>query len=270
MLKGSQLTPYAQGANGYTAAGDEPYLAVSPGVKNPGCEFGTDQAFALHKQAPFAVVHIYTDQHLGPLAAIPGVDDLNGLAFDTIGKFGMRLLAVSNGNPNSTVWAIDCYGRVAKVTDTAPRIEGGMQVAPSSFGAFAGNLIGANELDGKIYAIDQTGHAGEVVDSHGPTGGDIGVESLGFVPAGFIGSNGAAYVANLLAPGNPHPGTNNVMRISAGDLRDAGVQDGDMLVATEAGGRTYAVRCSPDCSIREIGHASDPDHIEGHIVFIAG
>ena len=127
---------------------------------------------------------------------------------------------------------------------------------------------GPDELDGKIYAIDENGKSRMVADSKLPSGPDVGVESAGFVPPGFIDSEGAAYVADRASPGNIHPGTDTLLRLSATQLKAAGVQDGDLLLTTEGGGRTITVRCKPDCAVREIGHASDGAHIEGHILFL--
>ena len=50
------------------------------------------------------------------------------------------------------------------------------------------------------------------------TGQDIGVEGVGFVPPGFAGG-GAAYFADRATSGNPHPGTDSLLRLDAGSLR---------------------------------------------------
>ena len=101
-----------------------------------------------------------------------------------------------------------------------------------------------------------------------PQGGDIGVESAGFVPPGFA-AGGWAYLADRGTPGNPHPGTDSVLRVSARDLRRAGVQEGDLLVASEGGGVTVAVRCKPACSVREVAVGPPAGHIEGHLLAVA-
>jgi hypothetical protein len=268
--RSGQIQPFAQGQNGFTGAGGEPYIAVSPGLRLPGCDFNGDDTFALHQAAPFAITRV--DNHgnsATQLAAMPGLPDLNGLAFDTGGRFGQRLLVVSDAADSSTLSAVDCKGQVTRIAAGLPKMEGGLAVAPNGFGVFGGNLVGPDEFDGKIYAIDENGRARVIADSRLPSGQDVGVESAGFVPPGFIDSEGAAYVADRASPGNIHPGTDTLLRLGAAELKAAGVQDGDLLVATEGGGRTIMVRCRPDCTTREVGHASDGAHVEGHILFLS-
>jgi hypothetical protein len=97
-------------------------------------------------------------------------------------------------------------------------------------------------------------------------GPDLGVESLGFVPPGFRRS-GAAYLADLGAPGSPTQGTDSVLSLPAAALVRAGVRAGDLLVATEAGGVTIRIRCSGRCTTRRIARALEATHGEGHIAF---
>ena len=68
------------------------------------------------------------------------------------------------------------------------------------------------------------------------------VESLGFVPPGFL-PNGVAYLADRRSPGAPTEGTDTILRLTADALGQAGVREGDLLVSTESAGRTVAVRC---------------------------
>ena len=97
-----------------------------------------------------------------------------------------------------------------------------------------------------------------------PAGGDIGVESAGFVPIGFTGF---AYLADRSSPNSPTKGTDSILTLSAADVRDAGVRDGDLLIATEAVGRTIAVHCTPSCTVTKVGDGPEAAHPEGHIVF---
>jgi hypothetical protein len=96
-----------------------------------------------------------------------------------------------------------------------------------------------------------------------PHGQDIGVESEGFVPARF----GAALVADRLTPGNRHPGDDLILALSRSALAAAGVQAGDLLVATEGGTNTIDVRCGVTCRIRQVATGPPEAHIEGHVVF---
>jgi hypothetical protein len=189
----------------------------------------------------------------------------NGIAFDHAGGFGHRLLvtaAVSNG---TAVFALDCTGSVSTITPHAPRLEGGIEVAPASFGRYAGDLIAPDEYSGRLLAIDPQGAVHTVARSGLPSGADIGVESAGFVPPQFDRSQ-AAYLADRRSPGNPHPGTDSILRISGADLVRAGVRPGDLLVASEGGAKTIAVRCGRTCSVRKIADGPATSHAEGHIV----
>ena len=131
----------------------------------------------------------------------------------------------------------------------------------------APDLIGADENSGQVWAIDPNGKASLVVISGLPSGGDTGVESEGFVPPGFIAGRGFAYLADRGTPNNPFPGTDSILRISATALASAGIQDGDLLVATEGNGTTIAVRCAETCSVLPAAQGTNGGHIEGHIAF---
>lgn len=107
---------------------------------------------------------------------VTGVDSLNGIAFDTTGKFGFRLLASGPSAGKTAVVAIDCNGKVQFITRAAPVLEGGLAVAPRGFGSFGGDLIAPDELSGKIYAIAPDGTVSVVAMSRLPAGQDTGVE----------------------------------------------------------------------------------------------
>ena len=267
-------SPFAQGPRGFSVdAAGEYYIAVSPGLKlKSGCEFGQDQAFALRLAAPVGVIHIQPDGTLfSPLATLANFPAPGGIAFDTAGRFGNRLLVSGiNSDGTSTIVSIECDGKFTAVTTRGPRVEGGMQIAPPDFGDFAGQLIAPDEVDGKIFAVDEKGNSRLVADSGLPAGADVGSESLGFVPQGFMAAGGAAYVADRVSAGNPHPGTDTILRLTVGQLRAAGVQDGDLLVVSEGGGETISVRCAGGCKVTRIAHASTGAHVEGHVVFLTG
>ena len=116
-------------------------------------------------------------------------------------------------------------------------------------------------------AIDARGRASTVVVSGLPTGGDIGVESAGFVPRRF-GAGDAAFLADRGTPDNPHPGTDSILMLAGEALVGAGVRAGDLLVATEGGANTIAVRCRRTCTARRIADGPAVAHAEGHIVFL--
>ena len=263
------VSPFARGPHGYADdAGAEAYLTMSSGreVTSADCEFARDDLFVLRLHAPLGITRIDDLGHASAFANVVGVDSLNGIAFDTTGKFGFRLLVSGPRNGKTVIAAVDCKGRVDFITHTAPVLEGGLAVAPKGFGAFAGDLIAPDELSGKIYAIGPDGLVRVVALSGLPAGPDTGVESLGFVPRGFT-RRGEVYYADRATPGNPHPGTDSLLRLSASALFAAGVRDGDLLAATEGGATMIAVRCRATCHVLTVVGTPSTSHGEGHIQF---
>ncbi|HLH68652.1 MAG TPA: hypothetical protein VKY90_06395 [Candidatus Dormibacteraeota bacterium] len=263
------LTPFADGPGGYTGGGgDEPYLAVSPGgpVPGAGCEFAPDDVYVLRPSAA-EVVLVSADGRARRFAQLGGVRSLNGIAFDTVGRFGHRLLVIGHGRSGGVVVAIDCRGRAMTIADSAPAMEGGIVVAPPGFGAFAGDLVAPDELSGRILAVRPDGSTEVIAHSGLPAGQDLGVEGLGFVPPGFA-DGGTALLADRSTPGNPHPGTGSLLALDARSLLEAGVREGDLLVATEGGARTIVVRCSAACRVAPVAAGPTPAHGEGHLLLV--
>ena len=147
-------------------------------------------------------------------------------------------------------------------------MEGGIAVAPGSFGRYGGDLIAPSEITGRVYAIRPDGTVVTLAVSGLPHGGDIGVEGAGFVPPWF-GPGDAAYLADRYSRGNKHPGSNSILRLPGSQLTKAGVRPGDLLVATEAGARTMIVHCVSTCTVRYLAAGSAITHTEGHIVFVS-
>jgi len=264
------LQPFARGPDGYRDdAGAEAYLAVSPGqhVAASGCDFTPDDIFILRLHTPVGLTRV--DRSGESSASFSNLDapSLNGIAFDTAGAFDHRLLVTGTVSGKTELLAVDCRGATQVVTKTAPVVEGGMAVAPETFGQFAGSLIAPDELSGVIWAIAPGGTAMQVVNSGLPKGGDIGVEGVAFVPSGFTARGGFVYYADRKTAGNPHPGTDSVLRLSSADLVAAGVQDGDLLAATEGGASMIAVRCDATCSVIPVVTTPTTAHGEGHLVF---
>ncbi len=240
--------------------GEEPYIALS----NGGC-FHAGTVYAIRLVKPRGILHITADR-VTRFARITAPGLIDGITFDGTGSFGHRLLVTVNHGQTTTVDAIDCRGRVATITTTAPRVEGGIVVAPTTFGRFAGDLIAPDETGGRVFAISPDGRSALVVNSRLPHGGDIGVESAGFVPS----DRGAfALLADRLTPGNRHPGDNTLLKLGAAALRRVGVRPGDLLVATEGGAKTDAIRCLPrSCTVRHVADGPPDAHAEGHIAFL--
>jgi hypothetical protein len=260
------LVPYARGRHGYLSRTNEPYIARADGraVAGAGCSFVKDTIYALEPSSRPAIVRIDTHGQARYVARL-AAGSPKGIAFDDVGRFGHRLLVTEVAGKHTTVLAIDCNGHITTITSSAPVVEGGIAVAPSSFGGFGGDLIAPDELTGIIWAIDPTGTATRVAQSplaHGP---DTGVESEGFVPNGFT-VQWSAYVADRKTPGNPHPGNDAILRLTGADLLAAGVHAGDLVVVSEASADTIVVHCSMSCSVRQIADGPQNAHIEGHVV----
>jgi hypothetical protein len=262
-------TRCATGPGGYSSpGGGEPYIALSPGagVRSAGCTFGHDTLYALRVVNGPGVTAIDAAGRARRFARLPGRGLENGIAFDRTGRFGHRLLVTSTAGSRTTVYGIDCRGAVTVITHDAPRVEGGVAVAPPTFGRFAGDLIAPDEISGRIYAIGPDGHSRLVAYSGLPHGQDLGVEGLEFVPARF-GAGWSALVADRLTPGNAHPGDDVVLRIAAASLFAAGVRPGDLLITTEGGAHADAITCNPGCRVRHVADGPPAAHVEGHIVF---
>ncbi|HEY2317123.1 MAG TPA: hypothetical protein VGH67_02410 [Solirubrobacteraceae bacterium] len=257
----------ARFAPGYAAPpGLEPYLALSTGQRVPdaGCRFPLGSVYALRLNHGDGVTVVDARGRSRRFARLSprGLED--GIAFDGLGRFGHRLLVTATAKGASTVYAIDCRGHVAVLTRSAPRVEGGIAVAPATFGRFAGDLIAPDELSGLIYAITPTGQTSTVAPSGLPHGQDVGVESEGFVPARFTD----ALVADRRTRANRHPGDDLILGLSRTALARAGIGPGDLLVVSEGGAETVAVRCTARaCGVRHVANGPPIAHIEGHVVF---
>jgi hypothetical protein len=239
------------------SSGLEPYITLAGGC------FGRDAVYALRLTRNRGITKVAPNGAVSDFARLPGTGLLNGIAYDAVGRFGHRLLATSSASGVTTVFAIDCGGRVAVVTRDAPRLEGGIAVAPGTFGAYAGDLIVPDEVSGTLYSVAPSGHVTTLLRSPTPHGQDIGIESEGFVPARF----GSALVSDRLTPGNRHPGDDLILALSRAALRRAGVAAGQLLIAGEGGAVTIAVSCASACRAREVATGPPEAHIEGHVVF---
>ena len=154
------LSPFARGAGGYlTATGTEPYLVLASGgaVRGTSCSFGNDTAFALEPGPRPGVVMISPQGRARRFASLPPGRSLSGIAFDSTGRFGHRLLVTAGSGGRTTVFGIGCDGRLSTIAAGAPAVEGGITVAPAAFGRFGGDLIATDEASGRVYAVDPAG-----------------------------------------------------------------------------------------------------------------
>jgi hypothetical protein len=271
LRRGGTLTPFARGTAGYKPASGEAYIAMARArrLSSAGCRFRRDDVYALDPVTAPGVIKIDRLGRSRRFADLPAGSFLSGIAFDHVGRFGSRLLVSALVANKLTLYAVDCRGRSSVVLRDGPRIEGGMAVAPKSFGRFGGQLVAVDENSGRIYAFDRRGRVQLLAESGLAAGPDIGVESVGFVPSTFR-RRGAAYMADFGAPGAPTTGTDSLLTLRGADLARAGVRAGDMLAATEAGAVTIAVRCLRRCSVRRIATGPTMTHGEGHLTVVAG
>jgi hypothetical protein len=264
-LSGRRLRPFG---TAYSApAGLEAYIVQSSGqrVASAGCRFPPGTLYALRLTHGDGVTAVAESGRVSRFAALPrrGLED--GITFDRGGRFGHRLLVTTYVKQAgaTTVFAIDCRGHVTVVTRSAPRVEGGIAIAPASFGRYGGDLIAPDELTGNIYAIAPSGRTSLVGNSGLAHGQDVGVESEGFVPARYAD----ALVSDRGTPHNRHPGDNEILALSRRSLRSAGVTAGELLVVDEGGAGTVAVTCRSTCRVRHVANGPHEAHIEGHVVF---
>jgi hypothetical protein len=272
LSRGGAAQEFARGQGGYTAAGSEPYVALVPGYRRlPGvkCSFHRDDVFALDADDSPGVVRVTRAGQAVRLVDLPTGAFPSGIAFDLSGRFGYRLLVTAEFDSKTTLYAIDCLGGMKEVTRNAPHVEGGIVVAPQTFGQFGGDLITADEMTGRILAFAPDGAVSVAAASGLPAGSDIGVEGLGFVPAG-LGDGSAAYFSDLGSPGSPTEGTDSLLVLQGKDLSGAGLVPGELVAATEAGATTIAVRCARRCTVRRVAVGPAATHGEGHVTFVRG
>lgn len=253
------LTPFAPAYR--SPGGEEPYIAASPG----GC-FGAGAIYAIRLHGARGIIRISASGRLRMFASIGAPGLIDGIAFDGTGAFGHRLVVTINHGQTTTVDAVGCNGAVQAITNSAPRVEGGIAIAPASFGRFAGDLIAPDETGGRIFAVSPRGKSALVANSGLPHGPDVGVESEAFVPAN---PRAEALLADRLTPGNPHPGDDVLLGLTVARLLSAGVHPGDLLVATEGGAFADAVHCGArGCAVRHVANGPAEAHAEGHIAFV--
>jgi hypothetical protein len=270
LRRGGTPHAFARGPQGYagTTAG-EPYIALGTGraVRGARCSFRRDEVFVLNPGATPGVLRVDRNGRSHPFASLPAGTFPSGIAIDRVGSFGYRLLVTATASGKSALHAFDCRGRDRLIAAGAPLVEGGIAVAPRTFGRFGGSLIAPGEVSGRLFAFGPGGRTRLVVDSGLPAGGDIGVESVGIVPPS-LGRNGTAYLADLGAPGSPTSGSDSLLVLEAAAVSRARLHAGELLVATEAGAKTLAVRCGRVCTIGRVADGPATAHAEGHITFV--
>jgi hypothetical protein len=272
--RGGASSPITGGGAYSSSGGTEAYFAVSRGEPQGGaCRFPNGAIYGIDPRNTKQVLEVDTKNgRPRGFATLDGVDSLNGIAFDDTGSFGDHRLLVtgpkSGGGGKIEVAAVDCHGGVRVITTAAPRMEGGIAVAPRGFGSHGGELVVPDEISGDIIGVKVDDTSSVLAGFKAHTGQDVGVESAGFVPSGFLRNGGTAYLSDRGTANNPHGGTDSILRLRSGDLAAAGVKEGDLLVASEGAGTTVVVACSRDCTVRPLANGPPSGHIEGHLVFL--
>jgi hypothetical protein len=266
---GGAAHPFANGAGGYRAGGGEPYLDLASGARvgASGCSFQRGDLFVLDAGSKPGIARVTPSGKASRFLDFAPGGFPSGIAFDRVGRFGHRLLVtVTMPNKTTTLYGVDCVAHASVIAKDAKRVEGGIVVAPTTFGAFGGRLIAADENSGGIYAFDRDGSVTLVVKPRLPSGADIGIESLGFVPP-HVGPRAAVYFADLGAPKSPTPGHDSLLVLGGKDLARASVRPGELLAAMEGGGVTVAIRCRATCTVRHAARGLPGTHGEGHLTF---
>lgn len=236
----------------------ESHVAMATGrdVAGSGCRFEAGEVYALDQGA---VSRVALDGTASRFVEPPPVERLTGIAFDIEGRFGNQLLVTGRKGGRTAVFSIDCRGRLRTLTESAPPMEGGMEVAPQLFGNHGGDLIGADESSGQVVFVRFDGTSGVLIRPELPAGAGVGVTSVGFTPPGFIGRGGTAYVA----------GTDALWRVTPEEFTQVRIDENDLIVTTAAGGRTAVVRCRATCRTFPFGDAAGAQ-VRGHVTVVLG
>jgi hypothetical protein len=173
-------------------------------------------------------------------ASLPTTETSDGmLAFDTVGRFGYRLVVATgrSGDANATggvVYTIGPHGDVRRVgVFPGPGGADGLAIAPAGFGVAAGHAlltVDAGPGRGSVVAVGPRGRARTIARL------PDGPNPIASIPRGKARPSAAApgfYVSDT--------NTRNVYFVSAAQL---GRYDGDVLVGTEAGARFFVLRRS--------------------------
>ncbi|MCU1276165.1 MAG: motif putative anchor domain protein [Bryobacterales bacterium] len=155
------------------------------------------------------------------------VGNVKGITFDSTGIFGNQMLVDTDAG---RIYKIDSTGTATLLASIAGApVTEGMDIAPSTFGTFAGQLVIASESANAIYAVDSLGNVTQipVVDSLGRPTNLPGAEELNFVPL------------NLGSSGNPIEGfygSNFSVNVQKADVSQFTGFLGDAIVTNEFGG----------------------------------
>src|SRR5215208_6436741 len=166
---GRAMVPFSRRPGGYATAppgpeGNEAYIALTAARRVPGagCGFLRDEVVAIEPMGGVGVVRVSPSGRARRLVDLPAGELPSGIVFDSAGAFGHRILVTANtaDRTKANLYAVDCRGRVSTVAAGIPRVEGGILIAPPSFGRFARQLIAPDEISGQIFALSPRGGVG--------------------------------------------------------------------------------------------------------------
>jgi hypothetical protein len=150
----------------------------------------------------------------------------------------------------TAVLAID-WPSPARSPCTPPAMEGGIAVAPASFGRYGGDLVAAREASGRIFAVSLGGAVATLAASGLPRGRRHRRREHRLRAARARRQRRGIPFRPVLQ-GQPAPRTNCILRLPGAELIPVGFRPGDALAATEASARTIAVRCGHRCTVRYV------------------
>ena len=152
--------------------------------------------------------------------------NIKGITFDSVGTFSNDMIVTTD---NGSVYKINSAGSPTLVaTVSGGFITEGADIAPSTFGAYAGQIVVASENANAIFAISNLGVVTQIplVDGLGNPTSLPSAEQLSFVPL------------NLGASGNPIEGyyaTNYPLNVYKADASQFAGLQGDAVVSAEFG-----------------------------------
>jgi len=156
-------------------------------------------------------------------ATLPGAaGDVRQIFFDPGSSFGGNMLVTTT---SGNVYEVDHLGNVSLLASVGEDTEG-MDIAPSTWGAFAGDLLVGSEGSGTVRLIDPSGN----VTVLGHTGEFPGAETISVIPLNLNAGDPLQgfYVANYAT---------DIQFAPASNFTSQGLL-GDVIVTDEFGGST--------------------------------
>ena len=268
MRPGGSPVPYARGPQGYAGSPGESYIALGTGrrVRGAGCAFGRDVVFVLDPDATPGVVRIDRsgrssrfvdlpaghpdrdhDRHRRPLRLSPPRHVVHGRA-----NHAPRIRLPRPG-PGCRSWRSVRRGRHRSGT---PHLRPLRRHADCRLRDNRADLLlwprRSCSRCRRIGTSSRRGHRGRV----------------GGLRPDEARSRGAAYLADMGAPGAPTSGSDSLLILAGTNLSRVNLRSGELVVATEAGAKTIAVRCARRCTVRRVADCPTVAHAEGHITFV--